>query len=141
MLRRLRSLGLPPIELVNLYKTFILPKLTYSAPVWSPGLYKYQKRLLERVQKRALKIALGPSYTTYDQALVAHNLLPLAIDESHTNPNLPEPTNYNQILRKFGENILSNPRHRHFLPPPLPPPPLPYQPPQHPPGSKTQDPY
>ena len=124
MLRRLRSLGLPPIELVNLYKTFILPKLTYCAPVWSPGLFKYQKRLLERVQKRALKIALGPSYTTYDQALAGHNLLPLAIDDSNPNPspNLPESTNYTQILRKFGEKLLTHPNHRHFLPPPLPPP-------------------
>ncbi|MEL7524109.1 MAG: reverse transcriptase domain-containing protein, partial [Cyanobacteria bacterium J06553_1] len=123
MLRRLRTLGLPPIELVNLYKTFILPKLTFSAVIWTPGLYKYQKRRLERVQKRALKIALGPSYTTYDQALEAHNLLPLAIDESHPNlPNLPNPTNYTQILRKFGENLLTHPKHRHFLPPPVPPP-------------------
>ncbi|MEL7523110.1 MAG: reverse transcriptase domain-containing protein, partial [Cyanobacteria bacterium J06553_1] len=120
MLRRLRSLGLPPIELVNLYKSFILPRLTYSAPIWTPGLYKYQKLLLERVQKRALKIALGPSYTTYDQALVAHNLLPLAIDESH--PDLPNATNYTQILRKFGDKLLHHPKHRQFLPPALPPP-------------------
>ena len=120
MLRRLRTLGVPPIELINLYKSFILPKLTYSAAIWTPGLFKYQQRRLESVQKRAIKIALGPSFTTYDQALEAHNLLPLAINEAH--PDLPNSTNYSQILRKFGEKILSHPKHRHFLPPPLPPP-------------------
>jgi len=36
MLRRLKSLGVPPSELITIYKTFILPKLT--SPAWSSSL-------------------------------------------------------------------------------------------------------
>ena len=119
MLRRLRTLGLPPTELVNLYKTFILPKLTYASPAWAPSLGLVQRRLLERVQKRALKISLGPSYSTYEQALQANNLLHLAIKEDDHNSEL---TNYKQTLKRFGQKLRSHPLHRaHFLPPSYPP--------------------
>ena len=86
MLRRLKSFGLPAIVLVNLYKTFILPKLTYASPAWSSSLFIGQENRLERVQKRALKISLGPSYISYEQALEPHNLLPLAIPETTLQP-------------------------------------------------------
>ena len=50
MLRRLKSFGLPGNELVNLYKTFNLPNLTYASPAWSSRLGVGQKKRLERVQ-------------------------------------------------------------------------------------------
>ena len=113
MLRRLKSLGLPPTELVNLYKTFILPKLTYASPAWSSSLLDGQKFRLERVQKRALKISLGPSYSKYDLACNAHNLFPLAIPFDPENH--PERTIYHQSLLRFGYKLFNHPYHCQFF--------------------------
>ena len=62
-----------------------------------------QQRQLERVQKRACRIILGPAYNTYDDALPT---LMLAM------------RHHDQALRKFGMDLLHHPRHRHLLPPP-----------------------
>ena len=56
MLRRLKTFGMPTLELISIYKTFILPKLTYASPAWSYSLTTTQLARLERVQKRALII-------------------------------------------------------------------------------------
>ena len=109
MLRRLKSFGLPSKELINIYKTFILPKLTYASPAWSSSLNLTQKKMLEKVQKRALKISLGTSYTTYEHALTAANLTKLEVY-------------HNLMLREFGDKILSSERHRRLLPATLPTP-------------------
>ena len=113
MLRRLKSFGVPAIELVNLYKTFILPKLTYASPAWSSSLGIGQKDRLERVQKRALKISLGSSYISYEQARHSHNLLPLAVPD---NPLVPEQTIYYQALLKFAYKLYNDPHYcQYFL--------------------------
>ena len=104
MLRRLRALGTPPSELRGVYTSFILPKLVYASPAWSPSLNITQLNQLERVQKRACRVILGSAYDTYNTALVSLNL-----------PTLSE--RYQTALMKFGEGLLKNPRHRHLLPP------------------------
>ena len=109
MLRRLRSLGTPGKELCTIYTTFILPTLMYACPVWSSSLTLTQKQKLERVQKRACRIILGSTYEGYDHALSTLNL-----------PKLSD--RHQEALRKFGDNLLTHPRHRHFLPPDAPPP-------------------
>jgi len=109
MLRRLKSLGVPLPELQNIYRLFILPKLTYASPAWSPSLTATQLLQLERVQKRAAKIILGPVYTSYDSALAALGLTSLA-------------THYSTSLQQFGLKLLCHPRHRDLLPPDAPPP-------------------
>ena len=109
MLRRLKSLGLPTSELCSIYKSFILPRLTYASPAWSSSLSITQKRRLECIQKRAIKIILGPSYTNYDDALFTLQLVTLA--DLHQ-----------QALSQFGQKLLVNPRHRHLLPPDAPQP-------------------
>ena len=68
LLRRLKKLGTPPRELVSIYFAFVLPKLTYTSPAWLPSLNLTQNRLLEQVQKRAVRFILGPHYTTYEEA-------------------------------------------------------------------------
>ena len=109
LLHRLKSLGLPAEELKNVYNTFILPKLTYASPAWSCSLNISQRKVLERVQKRACKIILWSDYDGYDDAL--HKL------------NLPRlETQYQDLTRQFGQKLLSNPRHRNLLPPDNPPP-------------------
>ena len=112
MLRRLRSLGMQPTELTHIYKTFILPKLTYASPVYSSSLTATQLLRLERVQKRAMRIIHNTNYTNYEQALQNVHLPKLA-------------DQYNTSLKRFGLKLLKDNRHRHFLPPPAPPPPNP----------------
>ena len=109
MLRRLRSLGTPASELQGVYTTFILPTLMYASPVWSSSLTLTLRQKLERVQKRACRIILGGDYISYDRAL---NTLGL--------PKLSD--RHSGALKKFGEDLLTHPRHRHFLPPDAPPP-------------------
>ena len=109
MLRRLRSCGMQPTELAQIYRTFILPKLTYASPAWSSSLSATQLSRLERVQKRAMRIIYSNNYTNYEQALLNVGLPKLA-------------DHYNTLLLKFGHKLLKDPRHRHFLPPPAPPP-------------------
>ena len=107
LLRRLKSLGLPPPELKSIFSLFILPKITYASPAWSSSLSNTQKDSLEKVQKRACKIILGSTYTSYDAALQALNMPPLC-NVFHSN------------LERFGRKLLNHPLHRHLLPPPNP---------------------
>ena len=109
LLRRLKSLGIPASELTTVYNLFILPKLTYASPAWSTSMTSTQRDQLERVQKRACKIILGPSYTTYEEALDQLGLQRLS-------------THHHHLLCRFGKKLLNHQRHRHFLPPDVPPP-------------------
>ena len=109
MLRRLKSLGVPTPELTNIFRSFILPKLTYASPVFSSSLNITQLKRLERVQKRAAKIILGPSYNGYEDSLIKLGLITLS-------------ALYQETILRFGKQLLKNPRHRHMLPPPAPPP-------------------
>ncbi|XP_076056275.1 uncharacterized protein LOC143034219 [Oratosquilla oratoria] len=103
MLRRLRSLGTPEKELRNAYSTFILPKLCYASPAWTPFINLTQERQLERVQKSACKIILGPSYSNYEAALTILNLFKLS-------------DHHKETLRKFGFKLIRHPRHHNLLP-------------------------
>ena len=109
MLRRLRSLGTPERELCTIYTTFIIPTLIYASPAWSSSLTLTLKKKLERVQKRACRIILGSAYEGYDHALSTLNL-----------PRLSD--RHEEVLQKFGQNLLTHHRYRHFLPASLPPP-------------------
>lgn len=103
MLRRLKSLGMPQRELKSIFTIFILPKLAYASPAWSSSLSLTQQRQLERVQKRACRVILGDSYTTYEEALTTLELTTLSERHLH-------------ILRQFGTRLLTHPRHRQLLP-------------------------
>ena len=71
-----------------------------------------KKTRLERVQKRALKITLGPSFTDYHQALDSHNLFPLAVpkDQNHS-----EKTIYHQALIRFGYKLFNHPYYSQYF--------------------------
>ena len=109
LLRRLKSLGVPAHELLSVYTTFILPKLTYASPTWSSSLNATQRKHLEKVQKRACKIILSPSYSTYQEAL---NTLTLSTLTDH----------HHDHICKFAKKLLHHPRHRLLLPPEIPSP-------------------
>ena len=62
---------------MTIYTCFIIRLITeYAAPVWNGALTltKQQITHIERVQKKALKIIFGSTYTTYDEVLDNCNL-------------------------------------------------------------------
>lgn len=58
---------------IRLYKTYVRCHLEYSIPAWSPWNAK-DKELLERVQRRAVKMVSGLKGTTYEERLKELNL-------------------------------------------------------------------
>ena len=77
MLRLLKGHGLPSCDLLTIYLGYIRPILEYAAPVWNSGLTRNQCERLERVQRRALRIAFGHDYTHYDKVLQESSLTSL----------------------------------------------------------------
>ena len=75
-LRLLKKAGLLPVDILQIYVSFIRPRIEYASPVWS-SLPKSLSDLLESVLKRALKIAYAA--LTYEEALETSNLQPLSI--------------------------------------------------------------
>ena len=88
ILRRLRSLGTPSDELKAVYISFILLKSVYASSLSISRL-----KQLERVQKRACKVILGPAYIDCDNTVITLNF-----------PRLT--TTYNKELTKFGAELL-----------------------------------
>ena len=113
MLRSLRRFNIPLIDLITVYSGYIRPVLEYGTPVFNGSLTKTQENQLEMIQKRAFKIMLGSTYTSYMAALETCNLTTLVerrrklcLDFAHSvekNSNvcnwLPEKTNHNYALR------------------------------------------
>ena len=69
MLRRLKGLGASKVELLDVYRKQVLCVMEMAVAAWAAGLSKGESRQIERVQKCALSIILGPEYTTYENAL------------------------------------------------------------------------
>ena len=56
-------------DLKRIYISQVRSKLEQSAVVWHSSLTQKCKRKLERVQKSALRVIMGPRYTNYSDAL------------------------------------------------------------------------
>ena len=56
-------------DLKSIYLTYIRSALEQSAVVWHSSLTTKNRKDLERVQKTAIKVILGPKYTTYKEGL------------------------------------------------------------------------
>ena len=69
MLRKLKYHFLSTSDLILIYTSFVRPTVEYATPVWSSGITKQQCNTIERIQKRACRIALGPDYVRYGDAL------------------------------------------------------------------------
>ena len=77
LLRRVASFGTDIQDLKTIYILFVRSQLEQSSVVWHSSLTEQQKNDLERVQKSALKIILGPKYVSYKKALEILDLEPL----------------------------------------------------------------
>ena len=64
-LRRLKRLGVETPDLIDVYIKQIRSILEYAAPLWHSSISGEDRLRIERVQKAALSIILGNSYTTY----------------------------------------------------------------------------
>ena len=91
-LTSMRRLGFSDRQLLLAYTTYIRPFLEYCCPVWGPQTQNiaYMADELEHVQKRATRIILGPSFSSYESALELLNL-PTLFDRRH------------ELIMKFGE--------------------------------------
>ena len=55
-LRQLKRCGLSQSDMLAYYRTMIRPILEYACPVWHAGLTKGESDIIEKIQKRVLKI-------------------------------------------------------------------------------------
>ena len=61
----LKSCNISTTDFLTIYKGYVRSLLKYAVPVWNAGLTAKQFDVLERVQKRTLRIILGAAYSTY----------------------------------------------------------------------------
>ena len=64
MLRTLKKFGLLADDLLTVFQCYIRPITEYCAPVWHSSLTLAESEQIESIQKRALRIILGPEYQT-----------------------------------------------------------------------------
>ena len=69
MLTKLKYVGVPVQDLIDIYVLFIRCILEYCSVVWHSSLTVKQANDIERVQKLALKIIFGEKYESYEKAL------------------------------------------------------------------------
>ena len=62
-LRHLKSAGLPEVDLIAMYKCFLLSVLDYASVVYGLMLTKEQAQALEKLQSSALKVIYGLKYS------------------------------------------------------------------------------
>ena len=69
MLSKLKYAGISQNELIEIYKLFIRSVCEYCSVVYHTSLTIEQKNKLESIQKTCLKIILGDTYNSYEEAL------------------------------------------------------------------------
>ena len=74
MLTKLKYVGTPTKDLVEVYILYIRSILEYCAVVWHSTLTSDQVRSLENVQKLCLKVIAGSNYVSYEDALQTFDL-------------------------------------------------------------------
>ena len=57
------------LEMLDVYEKQVRTVLEMAVPVWQPALTKQESVQIERVQRCAFYIMLGPGYESYEQAL------------------------------------------------------------------------
>ena len=66
MLTKLKYVGVPTDDLLNIYILYVRSLLECCSVVWHSTLTVEQSKKLENVQKLCLKVILGESYTSYE---------------------------------------------------------------------------
>ena len=95
MLRRLQNLGASEKQLLDVYFKQVRSVLELAVPVWHSSLSKEDSQNIERVQKSAFQVILGPKYTSYNNACKYLNVQPLYERRQH-------------LCLKFGKKAFKN---------------------------------
>ena len=69
MITKLKYVGVEEADLVEIYTLFVRSLLEYCCVAWHSSITQAQSYDIERVQRTALKVILGQSYTDYASAL------------------------------------------------------------------------
>ena len=102
-LRRLKILGASHETLVDIYKLFVRQGLLLASPLWSSALSRMNQNQLERIQRQATRVIIGPLPLDYDQRMA---LLSLPSLERHRA----------QLTRKFAIKMAADPKFAHLFP-------------------------
>ena len=94
VLRRLKSLDVDPLFILDVYQKEVRSILELAVPAWHSGLTDKLAKDLERVQRVAVRIILG-YVVPYDEALEKLNLDPLSVRRE-------------KLCRKFAKKTLSS---------------------------------
>ena len=103
MVRRLKWMGADEHILHEMYILHIRTVLEFAAPLWHSSLTVSDQNRIERVQKMAFSIILGPAYTNYDVALT------LLEEETLLNRR-------KQLCLNFASKSSKDPQHSHMFP-------------------------
>ena len=103
MIRRLKSAGCRDDDLVAIFISLIRSVLETACPVFHPQLTQENKDDIERVQKIACKIILGPRYDGYTTAC---DLLGLETLD----------TRREKLCLNFGLKAIKNKKHQDMFP-------------------------
>ena len=103
MLRRVKQLGGSTDDLVLVYKLQIRCLTEIACPAWNGSLTKKNVNALEKLQKTAFKIILGPRYKSYENALTILDL------QSLSQRRL-------RLCKKFATKTCNNPKFEKWFP-------------------------
>ena len=78
-LRRLKYMGAPDMDLIDVYIKHIRSVLELAVPAWHGAITQAERVTIERIQKSASNIILGESYVSYRQSLRTLNLESLQV--------------------------------------------------------------
>ena len=73
-LRRLKYMGAPDMDLIDVYIKHIRSVLELAVPAWHGAITQAERLTIERIQKSATNIIMGESYVSYKQSLRTLNL-------------------------------------------------------------------
>ena len=106
ILRRLKGLGADQSKLIDVYMKQVRSVVELAVPAWHPGLTISETVDIERVQRAALHIIMGWSYTSYNIALKHFNLDTLQARRV-------------KLCEKFAKKAVKHPKHTNWFKPNL----------------------
>ena len=102
VMRRLKELGANRDELVDIFVKQVRSILELAVPAWHGALKQADTMEIERVQKAALHIVLGPQYISYRNALKTLNLTSLD-------------SRREKLCLKFANKAVKDPKHSQWF--------------------------
>ena len=102
LIRRLKSLGCPIPELVDVLKQQIVPICEFGAAYWGCMITKSESNMLERCLKTGLHIIFQEQYTSFSYCLRLASMSSLK-------------TRRTAIITRFSKAALSNPKYKNWF--------------------------